>query len=155
MRHLLRIILVWLPLYLGGCAWSHDISSRAEKAKLFETFFSMPLPDAVSDLKARRVRVGDSIADWIGLTCDDATFQQIVRSTGAVHIAASEAQAHLSGDLSNPNRPEWWPSQVDATAVVVYLLDRPYTEERSQADRLIFWRDPASQSFYAYYVAWT
>lgn len=149
------LLLAWLLLFVSGCGWSHDVSSRLEKAELFERFFSMPPPETISDLKGRRVRVGDSIADWLGVKCDDATFDQIVRRTSAVRLSASDAHARLAGDLLNPNRPDWWPNEVNSSVVDVYVLDRPYTVGRSQGDRLIFWRDAASQRLFAYYTAWT
>ena len=63
------LCLIWIAAVMTGCSGSKDYKSASELDDQFKTFFGFAPTSDVTELKASKVWVGDSMADWISFRC--------------------------------------------------------------------------------------
>lgn len=149
-----------LCLLLAGCSGSRDLTSKSDLAKQFYTFFAFEPPTSVSDLRARTVWVGDSMADWLSCKCDPEVFGRMIQSDGYKAATAHDLARWWETDIPDidspsPNAPPWWPKTPSTSISRLYYYSRPYQEGKyTQSSLAYFWRDEQSGVVFAYYSAW-
>src|SRR5688572_1550691 len=65
-----------------ACAWKHDLTDRGDLSGIFKREYGFELPEKVTEIRGRDVRVGDTWSLWLSFSYDAETVQQIVQRGG-------------------------------------------------------------------------
>jgi hypothetical protein len=153
--------LIWMAVVSAGCSGSKDYKSASDLSHQFETFFGFAPPSDVKEIKASRVWVGDTMADWISFRCSSDTFERVVKSDKYAITPIDQIASRWGWEAPyvvglTPNSPKWWPKTQSPSETKLYNYFSPYTEGKmpAQGSDAYLWRDEKANVVFAYYTAW-
>jgi hypothetical protein len=152
------LLLTLIALALaGGCTSSDEPTARADLERAFQEEFGFRPPAAVSIVRSRTVRIGDTWGRWLCFTYEPSTLQRITNAGFVVpeprELAAPETQL-WSQDLfsHNPNEPTWWRTPAaDRSDPVRYKEGQMSNYHRSFT---YLWLSNSNKTVYVRTVAW-
>lgn len=154
-RFLSAVLLSVFGLMSARCSRVSEPTNQKELAGQFEAFFGFRPPPTVTELRSKRVQIGDSLTDWISFRCDQSVFSEITHSKQLRTIDADGRSGGPRADIpqfavSHYNAPRWWPASPELSMRRLFYL--PANGAGTGWNReFYFWREEVSGNVFAFY----
>jgi hypothetical protein len=148
-----------VALFLTGCASSCDVTGERALETEFSIEFGCKPGFHASEIKCKRVTVGDTFSRWMRFTNDLSTLTNILKASGFKPVTDELLKDGVytvweqNIETPSPNAPSWWkrPTQMVGKA---YIRDNPYSPSNSVPNFCFIWIDDAGGLIYSESCAW-